>query len=112
MLEQQAPEDEQIVVVDEVPLRLPLGEVGVDAGKVGFVFGESREFLAQDVGHRDLGVHVARVDVMQRLLVWEPSLAIAVAELGARELYQVRGIALVHDCKVTGETGRRTEPAK
>ena len=110
MLEQQTPEHEQVVVVDQVPFRLPLGEVGIDAGEVRLEFRKPWELLGQDFGDRDLGVHVARVDVVQCLLARESALGVAIAKLGAGELHQVGRISLIHDREVTRESGGLAEP--
>ena len=112
MLEEQAPEDQQVVVVDEVSLGLALGEVGVDACEVGLELDEPRELLGEDAGHRHLGVHVAGVDVVEGLLPGKPLLGVSVAELGARELEEVGGVSLVHDREVAGEARGRPEPAE
>jgi hypothetical protein len=56
-----------------------------------------------------LGVHVARVDVVQRLLLGEALGAVAEPELGARELHEILGVALVEDREVAGEAGLGAE---
>jgi hypothetical protein len=112
VLEEQAPEHQQIVVVDQIALRLALGEVGVNAAKVRFELGETRELLGENRGDRYLGVDVAGVDVVEGLLAGEPALGVPVTELGAGELDEVCSVTLVHDGEVPGKPGGWTEAPK
>ena len=107
-LQQRRPEEQQVVVVDEVALLLALRcsrrrrwrcrpRSSTNCGY------SSRRMRADG----NLGVDVARVDVVQRLLLRESLLPVAEAELRARELHQVLGVALVHDGEVGREAGLR-----
>src|SRR6185437_10639081 len=64
---------------------------------------ELRVLALDDLLDGEFRVQVARVDVVQCLLLREPLLLLAVAEVGARELHQVFGVALVHDREVAGQ---------
>ncbi len=108
-LEHHQPEQQQIVVVDEVPARLSVGVVGVDTNHVVRELGETWKLLLEDSLNRNVGVDVARVDVPQGLLLGESSLSRSNAEGGAREAQEILGIAFVENGEVTGKAGRGAE---
>src|SRR6266542_2176570 len=102
------PEEQQVVVVDEVPLMLPRRVVGVDPGEVLEVIDKLRVIVADDVLNREAGVEVPRVDVLQRLLFRETLSLRRVAELGTRELDEVGRIALIHDREILRQASRES----
>jgi hypothetical protein len=57
------PEQQQIVIVDEVAAGLAVRIVGIDANDVVRELGEARELFLEDALHRKVGVDVTRVDV-------------------------------------------------
>ena len=66
-LEKERPEQQQVVVVDEVSLLLAPGVVGIDPGEILQVIDELWVRVTNDVFDRDFGVDVSRVDVLKRL---------------------------------------------
>jgi hypothetical protein len=112
ILEKQRPEEQQVVVVDEVPLRLACRVVGEHPDDRVEILHELWHLAANDVHDIALGVDVPGVDVVQRLLLRKPLLLAHGAELRPRQLHQVGGVALIHDDEVTGQSRRRAEPAK
>ena len=71
-----------------------------------------RIVLVEDRGNGDLRVHVARIHVVQRLLLREALLLLGESERRARELHEVFGVGLVHDREVRRESRRLSEPAQ
>jgi hypothetical protein len=74
-LEQRRPEEEQVVVVDEVARRLARRVVAEHREHLRLVLGELRMVVEQDAADVDLGVDVARVDALQRLLLGKRAFA-------------------------------------
>ena len=99
-LEQKRPEEQKVIVVDEISFLLPSGVIGIDPGEILEVVDELRIRIANDVLDRDLGVEVPGVDVLERLLFREALRFRGVSELSARQLHQVGGVALIHDGKI------------
>ena len=102
-LEHQSPEEQEIVVVDQISFLLSPDVVAVDLPEILEVVDELRILVANDVVDRRSGVDVARVDVLERLLLGESLDLGGVAELGAGELHEIRGIALIHDGEIFRE---------
>ena len=96
-LEHCGPEQQQVVVVDEVARRLPLHVLGEHARDVGKVPHVLRISVAQQRLHGTIGVDVAAVQRLQRLLLRKTSLARAKTQGRARQLHQVLGVRLVED---------------
>ncbi len=104
--EHAGPEEEQVVVVHEIALGLPLRVVGEHADDLLPLVEELRELVAQDGLDRELGVHVPGVDVMQRLLLRKARLLLAEAERGAGDAHEILGVALIEDREVPGDPRR------
>jgi hypothetical protein len=66
----------------------------------------------QQLVDRELGVDVARVQVVERFLLREALGGLGEAEGAARELHQVLGVALVHDREIGREAGGGAELAE
>src|SRR5439155_17340920 len=81
-LEQQRPEKQQVIVIDEISFLLSPRVVGVDFGEILEVIDELRVRVSNDVLDRDLGVDVPGIDVLQRLLLRETLRLGGIAELG------------------------------
>ena len=109
LLEHQRPEEQQVIVVDEIALRFAARVLGEDADDVAAEFRVLRKLVGEDVVHRSLGVEMSRVDVVQRFFFRESLFLFAVAEVGARELDEIFGVALVEDREVAREAGLGSE---
>ena len=103
--EHQCPEQQEVIVVDEVPLLFPERVVGENLREIIDVLYELPVFVADDVIDSNARVDVAGVHVLKRLFLREPLRFLRVAQLRARELHEVRRIALVHDAEVPREAG-------
>ena len=106
LLEHQRPEQQQVVVVDEIALRLSARVLGEDPNDLARELDELRVLLLENLLDRVLGVEVARIYVVERFLLRESFFLAAESEAGARELHQILGVALVHD----GEVASRARP--
>ncbi len=98
--EQAAPEEQQVVVVQDLLLLLGVGVGGEELGQAllgGQAPGEGR---VQHLVQRQLGVDAARVDVEARGLLRKAGAAAAEAETRARHVHEVLGVAAVHDREV------------
>ena len=111
-LEHHRPEEEQVVVVDEVALLLAQRVVGEESGDLRLVLEELRRVAVQQLVERELGVDVPRVQPVQRLLLGKALGRLAEPQRAARELHQVLGVALVHDGEVGRQAGGRAELAQ
>ena len=109
LLEHQRPEEQQVVVVDEIALRFAARVLGEDAHDVARELRELRKLVGEDVLDRALGVEVPRVDVVQRFLFGEPLFLLAIAEVRARELDEIFGVALIEDAEVARQAGLGSE---
>ena len=109
MLEHQRPKDEQIIIIDEVALDLAARVLGKNAQDVVGKVGKLRQLAAENVLDRNLGVDVARVDVVQRLLLRESLFLLAITEIGAGDTDAIDGIGLIHDREIAWQTRRLSE---
>ena len=73
LLEHQRPEEQQVVVVDEIALRFAAGVLGEDADDLARELDELRDTRRSRISlDRALGVEVPRIDVVERFLLREP----------------------------------------
>ena len=111
-LEHRRPEEQQVVVVDEVPLLLAQRVVGEERDDLLLVLEEVRQLAVEQLVERELGVDVARVQVVERLLLREALRRLGEAQRAAGELHQVLRVALVHDGEVGRQAGGAAELAQ
>ena len=97
MLQQQRPAQEQVVVVHERALLLAADVLREHADDLLGVVEELRHVPVQHVLERDLGVDVARVHPVERLLLRKALVLLSDAKAGARDPHEIDGVALVHD---------------
>src|SRR5207253_6292851 len=109
MLQHQRPKDEQIIIIDEVALDLAARVLGKNAQDIVGNVGKLRQLAAENVLDRNLGVDVARVDVVQRLLLRESLFLLAITEIGAGDTDAIDGIGLIHDREIAWQTRRLSE---
>ena len=98
--EQPVPEQQQVVVVEDLLLLLHVGVACEEELEVVFGLAAPRERRLEDIGERELRVDAPRVDVEARRLLREPRPAAAQAEFGAGEVHEVFGVASVEDREV------------
>src|SRR6266498_1962431 len=108
--QKQGPEEEQVVVVDEIPRLLSCGVIGEDLSEILEIIHELWILVAKNVLDADAGVDVPRVNVLQRFLLRKAFAFGRVSQLRPRETEEVFRISLVHDGEILGKTRCGAEP--
>jgi hypothetical protein len=106
------PEQEQVVVVEDVLLPFPLGVGPEDLPDPLRLVEAPGVPTFQHVGERLTRVHGPRIDRGERVLAREASLAGRVSELVAQEVHHVGTVGLVEDGEVGGEAERAAVEAQ
>ena len=105
---QRAPEDEQVVEIEDAERPLARRVAAKQAGQVVGVLGAPRKRLVDHLAHRPLGVDRPRIDVDQRLLAGKPAARLGMSLFLAHEVDHVRRVPGIEQAEVRAQSqGRR-----